>query len=73
MFKWGELMKTENTSNFGTIIASFLAASCCIGPGIKEKKAWLTLDELLADEMLAKAVQKAGPYIGKIVDLKLDN
>ncbi len=27
-------MKTENISNFGTIVASFLAASCCIGPAI---------------------------------------
>ena len=27
-------MKTANLSNFGTIIVSFLAASCCIGPAI---------------------------------------
>ena len=27
-------MKTENISNFGTVVASFLAASCCIGPAI---------------------------------------
>ena len=27
-------MKTENISSFGTLIASFLAASCCIGPAI---------------------------------------
>lgn len=27
-------MKTENLSSIGTIIASFLAASCCIGPAI---------------------------------------
>lgn len=27
-------MKTENISSTGTIIASFLAASCCIGPAI---------------------------------------
>jgi len=27
-------MKTENISNFGTIIASLLATSCCVGPAI---------------------------------------
>lgn len=27
-------MKTENISTFGTVAASFLAASCCIGPAI---------------------------------------
>jgi mercuric ion transport protein len=27
-------MKTENISSVGTIVASFLAASCCIGPAI---------------------------------------
>ncbi|WP_155306142.1 mercuric transporter MerT family protein [Desulfosarcina widdelii] len=27
-------MKIENLSSFGTIFASFLAASCCIGPAI---------------------------------------
>jgi len=27
-------MKTENISTFGTVVASFLAASCCIGPAI---------------------------------------
>ena len=27
-------MKTENISSMGTILASFLAASCCIGPAI---------------------------------------
>lgn len=27
-------MKTENISTIGTVIASFLAASCCIGPAI---------------------------------------
>jgi mercuric ion transport protein len=27
-------MKTENISSIGTVIASFLAASCCIGPAI---------------------------------------
>jgi len=27
-------MKTENISSIGTMIASFLAASCCIGPAI---------------------------------------
>ena len=27
-------MKSENISNVGTVVASFLAASCCIGPAI---------------------------------------
>jgi len=27
-------MKTENISTMGTVITSFLAASCCIGPAI---------------------------------------
>lgn len=27
-------MKTENISTAGTIVASFLAASCCIGPAV---------------------------------------
>jgi mercuric ion transport protein len=27
-------MKTENISNMGMILASFLATSCCIGPAI---------------------------------------
>jgi mercuric ion transport protein len=27
-------MKPENVSTIGTVIASFLAASCCIGPAI---------------------------------------
>jgi mercuric ion transport protein len=27
-------MKTENISSMGTILTSFLAASCCIGPAI---------------------------------------
>lgn len=27
-------MKTENLSSLGTVVASFLAASCCIGPAI---------------------------------------
>ncbi len=27
-------MKIENVSTIGTVIASFLAASCCIGPAI---------------------------------------
>jgi hypothetical protein len=27
-------MKNENISSMGTILASFLAASCCIGPAI---------------------------------------
>ncbi len=27
-------MKSENISSFGTVLASFLAASCCIGPAV---------------------------------------
>jgi len=27
-------MKTENLTSLGTIVASFLAASCCIGPAV---------------------------------------
>lgn len=27
-------MKTENISTIGTVVTSFLAASCCIGPAI---------------------------------------
>lgn len=27
-------MKTENLSSLGTVIASFFAASCCIGPAV---------------------------------------
>lgn len=27
-------MKTENISSLGTVVASFLAASCCIGPAL---------------------------------------
>jgi mercuric ion binding protein len=39
----------------------------------KEKKAWLTVDESVTDETLAEAVQKAGPYSGKVVDRKHQN
>jgi len=28
------IMKTENLSAMGTVVTSFLAASCCIGPAI---------------------------------------
>ena len=27
-------MKTENISSIGTVVAAFLAASCCIGPAV---------------------------------------
>ena len=33
---------------------------------LKEKKAWLTIDESVTDETLVKAVQKAG-YKGKVI------
>lgn len=29
-----EIMKAENISSYGTVLASILAASCCIGPAI---------------------------------------
>ncbi|MBW2392546.1 MAG: hypothetical protein DRG34_06615 [Deltaproteobacteria bacterium] len=34
----------------------------------KEKKAQLTADESVTDAALIEAVQKAGPYKGKVVD-----
>ncbi len=34
----------------------------------KEKKAWLSVDESVTDTALVKAVQKAGPYRGKVVE-----
>lgn len=34
----------------------------------KEKKAWLTVDESIADERLVNALQNAGPYSGKVVE-----
>jgi copper chaperone CopZ len=34
----------------------------------KEKKAWLTVNESIADETLVNAVQNAGPYSGKVVE-----
>ena len=39
----------------------------------KEKKAWLTVDESVTDETLVEAVQKAGPYSGKVVDRKFQD
>ena len=39
----------------------------------KEKKAWLTVDESVTDETLVKAIQKGGPYSGKVVDRKFQN
>lgn len=33
----------------------------------KEKKAWLTTDESVADEALMIAVQKAGPYKARVL------
>ena len=34
----------------------------------EEKKAWLTADESVTDTALVKAVQKAGPYKGTVVE-----
>ena len=34
----------------------------------EEKKAWLTVDESVTDGTLVEAVQKAGPYSGKVVE-----
>lgn len=39
----------------------------------EEKKAWLTVEESVKDETLIKAIQKAGPYKGKVVERKLAN
>ncbi len=36
----------------------------------EEKKAWLTTDASVADEMLAEAVQKAGAYTGTVIEKK---
>jgi copper chaperone CopZ len=36
----------------------------------QEKKAWLTAEETVTDDMLLTAVQKAGPYKGKVVERK---
>lgn len=37
----------------------------------QEKKAWVTAEETVTDDMLLKAVQKAGLYKGKIVEKRL--
>ncbi len=37
---------------------------------LKEKKAWLTVDDSVTDDALVKAVSKAGPYKGKVIDRK---
>jgi mercuric ion binding protein len=37
----------------------------------KDKKAWLTTDETVTDEALIDAVQKSGPYKGKIVEKRM--
>ena len=34
----------------------------------KEKKAWLTVEESVTDAMLVEALQKAGPYKGKVIE-----
>jgi mercuric ion binding protein len=36
----------------------------------EEKKAWLTADTAVTDEMLVRAVGKAGPYTGKVIEKK---
>ena len=36
----------------------------------EEKKSWLTVEESVSDEQLLKAITKAGPYKGKIVERK---
>ncbi len=36
----------------------------------KKKKAWLTVDETVTDEMLTEAVSKAGPYKGRVIKRK---
>ncbi len=37
---------------------------------LEEEKAWLTVDESVVDEALIKAVKKAGPYKGNVVERK---
>ena len=34
----------------------------------KERKAWLTVDELVSDALLIEAVQKVGQYRGKVLE-----
>lgn len=34
----------------------------------EKKKAWLTVDDSVTDKMLIDAVQKAGPYKGKVIE-----
>ena len=34
----------------------------------KKKEAWLFVDESITDEALINAVQKAGPYSGKVLE-----
>lgn len=34
----------------------------------KDKKAWLTVEDSVSDEILIKAVEKAGPYKGKVLE-----
>ena len=66
-------MKTENISTTGTVVASFLAASCYIGPAMtavngvktvavsyKKKTARLTAADSITDTVLVEAVRKAG-------------
>lgn len=37
---------------------------------LEEKKAWLTIDESVADAVLTDAVAKAGPYKARIIERK---
>ncbi len=36
----------------------------------KEKKAWLTTDTSVTDEMLMEAIRKAGAYTGNVIEKK---
>jgi len=36
----------------------------------KDKKAWLTVEESVSEEILIRAVEKAGPYKGEVLDRK---
>jgi len=37
---------------------------------LQKKKAWLTAEETVSDDMLLTGIQKAGPYKGKVVERK---
>ncbi|MDA8079047.1 MAG: heavy metal-associated domain-containing protein [Nitrospiraceae bacterium] len=36
----------------------------------EDKKAWVTAEETITDDMLLTAVQKTGPYTGKVIERK---